>query len=156
GEALQLAAGKHEAVVGFNPEPFVRLIESGKDKDLAQLAEPHRPLFRTQLATAVLDLGDPTRIQVGLTFPTPDAAKEVLAPAQAALTAGRQFLGAYLKSALKARVPSEKLLPLLAEAENALKDARVGQQGAALRLDLRLRADARTVNAALGESKAKL
>jgi hypothetical protein len=127
GEALQLAAGKYEAVAALNPEPFVRLIESGQDKDLAQQAEPYQPLFRTRLVTAVLDLGDPTRIQVGLTFPTPDAAKEALAPAQAALTVGRQFLGAYLKSALKARVPSEKLLPLLAEAENALKDARVGR-----------------------------
>jgi prepilin-type processing-associated H-X9-DG protein len=136
-EALPLAAGNHAVVVGINPAPAVDRI----GEELPPMAEPYKPLLKTELATLTVDLGKELHGELRLTFPgEKDAArgKEAL---QAGLSLARLGLGLAAQQVRKEGGDGAKLADLLGRLQADLEDATVKLQGARVELDARAKVD---------------
>lgn len=136
-DALPLAAGSHAVVVGVNPAPAVDRI----GEELPPMAEPYKPLLKTELATLTVDLGKEVHGELRLTFPGEKDAKKGKEALQSALSLARVGLALAAQQVRKAGGDSTKLADLFGRLQADLEDATVKQQGARVGLDARAKVD---------------
>jgi prepilin-type processing-associated H-X9-DG protein len=122
--ALRLAAGKHAAVVGLNPEAIARALGD----QLPPQAEPFKPLLLARLATLTADLDEGLPGDLRLTFAGEKEARE----AEPVVKTGLKFAGTALAEATKQIGKGEggaKLAELIRRAAADLGEATVRQEG---------------------------
>jgi hypothetical protein len=143
--ALKLAAGKHIAVAGLNPETIEREVA---DKLPAE-AEPFRPLLKTQAATLTVDLDKGMQGRLRLAFAKEPEAKDATEPVKSGLFLARGPLGQGIKELDKQGESVAPLVQLLKSAEAALKGAKVEQEGRNVEVALDMKVDPETVGGTL-------
>ena len=126
--ALKRAAGKHAVVAAVNPAPVVQRVGD----NLPPQGEAFRPLFKTQLATLVVDLDGGVRGDLRLDFAREKDAREARDALQTGLNLARTGLAQTVKEATREGAGLTKLADLLRQAETDLKDVAVRQDGARL------------------------
>jgi hypothetical protein len=146
--ALLLAAQKHLIAAGVHiPEAAAALAKTALDRQPDNgsfesfVGKSFKPLLDVRSVALALDLGAQADLKVRLIFPGADEAKEALWPARDGLALARLMLGAFIQQAGRQQefVP---FVPLLKQAQLALRSATVEQQANVLRGAVQLPADA--------------
>jgi prepilin-type processing-associated H-X9-DG protein len=146
--ALDLAAGKHQIVAGFNvPADATDQMKQelsgqhGSERLETVLAQGLKPLLEVRTLALAVDLRNEADVRVSLTFATEDAAKEAVWPARDGLALARLLMKPAIDKA--GQDPGfVQLVPLLKQLESALRSTTVERQGAAVQAALRLPTDA--------------
>jgi hypothetical protein len=149
--ALRLAAEKHAAVLGINPEQIAKVA----DEHLEPEAEPFRPLLKTESATLVLDLGEEVRGEARLTYAAPKDAREAEKALRVGLDMSREALAKGLEELAKQPKGATNLLGVAKQLQTALKDATVEQTGKDVALAARFKPDLTSVGLAVAEAVEK-
>jgi hypothetical protein len=137
--ALRLAAGKHTAVAGFNPEPVVR--EFGDN--LPGQAAPFKPLLKADLVTLTVDAAAGLDGKLRFHFPEEKEAKQAQPVAAVGLRLARATFARWVKDQAREAEgggsEAEKLVALLRRIEDDLNGARARRQGEAVELTAHLK-----------------
>jgi hypothetical protein len=149
--ARRLAAGTHSFTAALNVKAFNDAVG---DK-LPGEAEPFKPLLQALSATLTVDLAEQSRAAVRLTFANEKDAKAALKPAQGGLNLSRLALDQGI-SQLSKQKEMTKIIELLKQAQAALKDTAIEQQGATLQASASLKIDVATVGMTLLEAVQKV
>jgi hypothetical protein len=148
GEALALAAGKHDFVAGLTPSLLVEYFAIGynddgqdrgappateqKPRNLPPEALPYKPLFQARRATLVGDLGDEAKVELRLSFPDKEIARDGETALRTALYVLRELLARAPEELGVAPEKARSVGAVLGRMQAALKAATVTRENAAV------------------------
>jgi prepilin-type processing-associated H-X9-DG protein len=147
GAALALATQRHQLVAGLHvPRKMADEIKSHIPDGLhgesfpAALAQGLKPILDVESVALQADFGESTGVKGQLVFPDDDKAKEALWPVKDGIGLLRLVLGP-LSAQVAHEADTAAIVPLMKEAELALRTVTVEQKGAELEVSLRAKTD---------------
>jgi hypothetical protein len=152
GEALRLAAGKHEFVAGVTAPVLLEYLssrppEAVRAEPLPPEALPYKPLLQARWATLVGDLGDELKVDVRLAFADKDVARDAEVSLRTALYVLRELLQPAFAELGGPDQQPDQLEALLGKLVTALKTAAVANDGTVVSATAHMGVEAATLGA---------